>query len=59
MSCYISLSTKRRFQGLNINPNNFWDGFIKAVHYLSPINNNLEKRETIQKQIDIWHKSQR
>ena len=36
--------------GTNINPNNFWDGFDKAVHYLSPINKKLiEKREQIQK----------
>ena len=35
--------------GTNINPNNFWDGFDKAVHYLSPINKKLiEKREQIQ-----------
>ena len=27
--------------GTNINPNNFWDGFDKAVHYLSPINKKL------------------
>ena len=43
--------------GTNINPNNFWDGFDKAVHYLSPINKKLiEKREQIQKKIDEWHK---
>ena len=43
--------------GTNINNNNFWYGFDKAVHYLSPINKKLiEKREQIQKKIDEWHK---
>ncbi len=42
--------------GTNINPNNFWDGFDKALHYLSPLNKKLlEKRDQIQKKIDEWH----
>tara|TARA_B100000945_G_scaffold305407_1_gene291843 strand:+ start:1272 stop:3416 length:2145 start_codon:yes stop_codon:yes gene_type:complete len=42
--------------GTNINPNNFWDGFDKALHELTPINKKLiEKRDQIQKKIDEWH----
>ena len=44
--------------GTKLNSEHFWDKFSKIVHELTPINNNLiKKRETIQKQIDIWHKS--
>ena len=44
--------------GTELNSEHFWDKFSKIVHELTPINNNLiKKRETIQKQIDIWHKS--
>jgi malate synthase len=43
--------------GTNINPEDFWNKFETAVHELSPKNKDLiEKRETIQKQIDVWHK---
>jgi len=35
----------------------FWDGFDKVVHELAPRNRELlEIRETIQKEIDLWHK---
>ena len=43
--------------GTNVKSDDFWDKFGKAVHELSPINKNLiNKRETIQRQIDEWHK---
>jgi len=39
-----------------ISSENFWDGFDKAVHELTPKNNELIKiREDLQKQIDNWH----
>ncbi|ARJ49212.1 malate synthase G [Candidatus Pelagibacter sp. RS40] len=41
----------------NISPKKFWDGFDKVVHELAPKNRELlEIRETIQKEIDLWHK---
>ena len=41
----------------NISPKKFWDGLDKAVHELAPKNRELlEIRETIQKEIDLWHK---
>ena len=41
----------------NISPKKFWDGFDKALHELAPKNRELlEIRETIQKEIDLWHK---
>ena len=43
--------------GTNIESSDFWKKFEKVVHELSPINKSLiEKRETIQKKIDEWHK---
>jgi malate synthase len=39
-----------------ISPEEFWDGFCKAVHELTPINKKLIKiREDLQKKIDNWH----
>ncbi len=44
--------------GTDINSQHFWDKFSKIVHELAPINKNLiKRRETIQKQINNWHKS--
>ena len=44
--------------GTDVNSDDFWDKFSKIVHELAPINLRLiEKRETIQKKIDDWHKS--
>jgi len=44
--------------GTNINPDDFWSKFDKAVNELSHINKNLIiKRETIQRKINEWHKS--
>ncbi len=43
--------------GTNISTKKFWDGFDKVVHELAPKNRQLlEIRETIQKEIDLWHK---
>ena len=43
--------------GTDINTDDFWNNFEKIVHELSPLNKSLiEKRETIQEQIDDWHK---
>ena len=42
--------------GTNINQEDFWSKFDKAVHILAPINKSLIiKRERIQKLIDEWH----
>ena len=39
-----------------ISPQNFWKGFDKTAHELSPRNDQLINiRETIQKKIDEWH----
>ena len=39
-----------------ISPENFWRGFDKIVHELSPINRELIKtRDELQKKIDAWH----
>ena len=44
--------------GTNIKSEEFWSKFSKIVHQLSPINKALiEKRDSIQKKIDEWHKS--
>ena len=44
----------------DIEVDNFWNGFSKAVHYLAPINKKLiQKRDHIQKQIDEWHLSKK
>ena len=41
----------------DINPDDFWSSFEKAVHELAPLNKKLiQKREDIQKKIDEWHK---
>ncbi len=43
--------------GTNVSPDEFWSRFSDIVHELAPINKKLiEKRETIQKKIDEWHK---
>ena len=44
--------------GTEVNIDNFWSKFSDVVHELSPLNKALiEKRESIQKKIDDWHKS--
>ena len=43
--------------GTDINSEDFWKKFGKVVHELAPINKALiQKREDIQKKIDVWHK---
>ena len=40
-----------------ISSEKFWEGFDKAIHELAPKNKELlEIRETLQKEIDLWHK---
>tara|TARA_B100000401_G_scaffold415673_1_gene337450 strand:+ start:554 stop:2704 length:2151 start_codon:yes stop_codon:yes gene_type:complete len=47
-------------KGTNITPNHFWQGFDRVVHELAPINRKLlEDRETLQQEIDLWHKKNR
>ena len=42
--------------GTDINPNEFWSGFDKSVHELSPLNKKLLIiRDEMQKKIDKWH----
>ena len=49
---------KEAIPGTELNSEHFWEKFSKIVHELTPINNNLiKKREIIQKQINVWHKS--
>ena len=44
-------------KGTDISSKDFWLGFDKAVHELSPKNRELIKiRENLQKKIDDWHK---
>ena len=46
--------------GTKISPENFWLGFDKAVHELTPKNRELIKiREDLQKNIDVWHAKNR
>ena len=41
-----------------LDPDQFWAKFSEVVHEMTPTNKYLiEKRETIQKKIDDWHKS--
>ena len=41
-----------------LDPDQFWAKFSEVVHEMAPTNKYLiEKRETIQKKIDYWHKS--
>ena len=48
---------KEIIPGTDLDQDNFWDQFSKAVHELAPINKSLiKKREEIQKKIDDWHK---
>jgi malate synthase len=43
--------------GTGVNPAQFWQGFDNLVHELAPINADLlKKRDTIQLQMDQWHK---
>ena len=47
---------KELLNGTNIDSEDFWNKFDKAVHELAPINLDLiKKRDTLQKKIDEWH----
>jgi malate synthase len=47
---------KEVIPGTDIYVDEFWKKFDSAVHELAPINKTLiEKREAIQKKIDVWH----
>ena len=44
--------------GIDVDPNDFWKSFEKILDEFGGKNKELlEKRETIQKQIDNWHVS--
>ena len=46
------------FPNIDLNNEEFWKYFSEVVHELSPENRALiQKRESIQKRIDDWHKS--
>ena len=46
------------FLNIDLNNEEFWKNFSEVVHELSVTNKDLiQKRETIQKRIDDWHKS--
>jgi len=46
--------------GTKIKKENFWNGFNKAVHELTPKNKELlEIRDELQKKIDDWHKKRK
>ena len=52
----LSFVNKELLPGTGISSNQFWDGFSKTVHDLSPKNKKLlEIREKIQKSIDSFH----
>ena len=56
-STLFEFINKEAIPGLDIKSEDFWENFGKVVHELAPINKSLiEKRETIQKKIDDWHK---
>tara|TARA_B100000941_G_C28506476_1_gene557697 strand:- start:2241 stop:4385 length:2145 start_codon:yes stop_codon:yes gene_type:complete len=57
-SALLEFINNEAIPNTNISVDQFWTGFSNVVHELSPINKALiEKRETIQKKIDHWHKS--
>jgi len=52
----VDFIEKEAIPETDINIDNFWKTFDAAVHELAPINKRLiDKRESIQKQIDDWH----
>jgi len=54
----LSFVNEEAIPGTNINVDNFWSGFSKTVHDLTPINKKLlETRDQVQKKIDEWHLS--
>ena len=56
-STLFEFINKEVIPGTNIKSDDFWSKFSKVVHELAPINKSLiDKRESIQKKIDDWHK---
>ena len=52
----LSFVNDELLSGTNISPEEFWLGFDKAVHELTPKNRDLIKvRDNLQKKIDEWH----
>ena len=48
---------KELLKGTSISSDHFWQGFDRVVHDLAPKNKKLlEDRETLQQEIDLWHK---
>ena len=57
-SMLIDFINNEAIPGTDIQPDYFWKKFENVVYELTPINKALiKKRESIQKQIDDWHKS--
>ena len=57
-SMLIDFINNEAIPGTDIEPDNFWKKFENVVYELTPINKALiKKRESIQKKIDDWHKS--
>ncbi len=55
-SILLEFVNKEIIPGTDIDSEDFWKKFDLAVHELAPVNKALiEKRESIQKQIDEWH----
>ena len=56
----LNFVNKELLPGTKIKKENFWNGFDKFVHVLSPKNKKLlENREKLQKTIDSWHKDRK
>ena len=52
--------SKELLSNTKLSADNFWNGFEKTVNELAPRNKELlEIRETLQKEIDLWHKKNR
>ncbi len=52
----LSFVNGQLLNDINISPNEFWSGFDKAVHELTPRNKELiQIRDDLQKKIDDWH----
>ena len=55
-SVLLNFVNKELLPGINVSKNQFWSGFSKTVHDLSPKNKKLiETREKLQKSIDSYH----
>jgi len=55
-SVLLEFVNREVIPGTDIDAEDFWQKFDLAIHELTPVNKALiEKRESIQKQIDEWH----